>query len=162
MLIHFKSLFGKLLVTTLAAFVPLAAHAWPDRPIKLVVPYGPGGGTDILARILIPQLNEALGQQVVVDNKAGGSSIIGTQYVANAKPDGYTLLMVDSALMVNPSLRTLPYDTQKDFTSIIHLASGPVILVANPSLKANTVQELVALAKKEPGKMFYGSGGNGA
>jgi tripartite-type tricarboxylate transporter receptor subunit TctC len=82
--------------------------------------------------------------------------------VANAKPDGYTLLMVDSALMVNPSLRDLPYDTQKDFTPIIHLASGPVILVANPSLKANTVQELVALAKKEPGKLFYGSGGNGA
>ena len=159
---YFKSLFGKLLVTTLAALLPLTASAWPDRPIRLVVPYAPGGGTDILARILIPKLNEVLGQQVVVDNKAGGSSIIGTQYVVNAKPDGYTLLMVDSALMVNPSLRDLPYDTEKELTPVIHLAAGPVILVANPSLKANTVQELVALAKKEPGQLFYGSGGNGA
>jgi tripartite-type tricarboxylate transporter receptor subunit TctC len=159
---RFSSVVKKSALTLLAALLPLTASAWPDRPIRLVVPYAPGGGTDILARLMIPKLNELLGQQVIVDNKAGGSSMIGTQYVAKAPADGYTILMVDSAFKVNPSLYDLPYNTQKDFAPVIHLASGPVILVANPALPANTVQELIALAKKEPGKLDYGSGGNGA
>ena len=111
---------------------------------------------------MVPKLTEILGQPVVVDNKPGGSSIIGTQLVAQAAPDGYTLLAVDSSIVVNPGLRKLPYETEKDLAPIIHLASGPVILVAHPSLPANNLKELIALAKQKPGGLFYGSGGNGA
>lgn len=139
-----------------------AAQAWPTKSIRIVIPFAPGGGTDILVRIMVPKLTEILGQPVVVDNKPGGSSIIGTQMVAQATPDGYTLLAVDSSIVVNPGLRKLPYDTEKDFKPVIHLASGPVILVAHPSLPANNLQELIKLAKDKPGSLFYGSGGNGA
>ncbi|MBB5215628.1 Bug family tripartite tricarboxylate transporter substrate binding protein [Parapusillimonas granuli] len=139
------------------------AQGWPERSIRVIVPFAPGGGTDIFTRVMAPRLSEVLGQQIVVDNKPGGSSIIGSQQVAQAAPDGYTLLIVDSTFMINPSLRNnLPYDSVKDFTPIVHLASGPVILVANPKVPAQSLKELIDLAKKEPGRLFYGSGGNGA
>lgn len=139
------------------------AQEWPARPIRLIVPFAPGGGTDILARLIAPKLAESLGQQIVVDNKPGAASIIGTQMAAKADPDGYTALMVDSSFIINPGLRKdLPYDSLKDLTPVVHLATGPVILVAHPSLPANTVGELIAQAKAEPDRLFYGSGGNGA
>ena len=151
------------LVLTFSVFgLSASAQTWPTKPIRIVIPFAPGGGTDILVRIMVPKLTEILGQPVVVDNKPGGSSIIGTQLVAQAAPDGYTLLAVDSSIVVNPGLRKLPYETEKDLVPIIHLASGPVILVAHPSLPANNLQELIALAKQKPGGLFYGSGGNGA
>jgi len=151
-----------LAVAALAAG-PAAARNWPSAPIRLMVPFAAGGGSDIMARLIAPKLYAALGQQVVVENKPGGSSIIGSQIVANSPPDGYTIMMMDSSITINPSLfKTLPYDALKDFAPIIHVASGPVILAANPALPANTVGELVAAAKASPGALFYGSGGTGA
>lgn len=139
------------------------ARDWPAQPIHLIVPFSPGGGTDILARLMSPKLGALLGQPVVVEDKPGASSMIGTQYVARAAPNGYTLLMVDSTFFINPSLRSdLPYDTIKDFAPVVHLATGPVILVAYPTFKARTLRELVAEAKAAPGRLFYGSGPNGA
>jgi tripartite-type tricarboxylate transporter receptor subunit TctC len=141
----------------------VSAETWPSKPIRLIVPFAPGGGTDILARLIVPKLSTALGTQIVVENKPGAASITGTQMVARATPDGYTLVMVDSTFMINPGLRNdLPYDSLKDLAPVIHLATGPVILVAHPSLAANTVRELIAQAKAHPGALFYGSGGNGA
>jgi tripartite-type tricarboxylate transporter receptor subunit TctC len=140
-----------------------SAQEWPSRPIRLIVPFVPGGGTDILARIMAPKLSGLLGQQLIIENKPGASSIIGSQLVVQAPRDGYTLLMVDSSILINPGLRTdLPYNTLKDFTPVVHLAAGPVILVAHPSVPAKSVSELVALAKSRPDSVFYGSGGIGA
>ena len=139
------------------------AQTWPARSLRLVIPFAPGGGTDILARVIAPKLSEVLGQQVVVENKPGASSIIGSQIVAQAAPDGYTLMMVDSSIYVNPGLRTeLPYNTLKDFTPIVHMAVAPVILVVHPSVPAQTLAELIALGKAKPESLLYGSGGNGS
>jgi tripartite-type tricarboxylate transporter receptor subunit TctC len=139
------------------------AQDWPVKPIRVIIPFAPGGGTDILARLIGPKLGDALHQQIVIDNKPGAGSILGTQLAAQAPPDGYTFLMVDSAFMINPGLRpNLPYNSLKDLEPVIHLATAPVILVAHPSLKANTVRELIDDAKARPGALFYGSGGNGA
>jgi tripartite-type tricarboxylate transporter receptor subunit TctC len=139
------------------------AQTWPARSLRLVIPFAPGGGTDILARVIAPKLSDVLGQQVVVENKPGASSIIGSQIVVQAAPDGYTLMMVDSSIYVNPGLRTeLPYKTLKDFTPIVHMAVAPVILVVHPSVPAQTLAELIALGKAKPESLLYGSGGNGS
>ncbi|MDP4908954.1 MAG: tripartite tricarboxylate transporter substrate binding protein [Burkholderiaceae bacterium] len=161
----YRIFFSKALLLIGMVFFGFSAFAqsWPTKPIRVVVPFAPGGGTDILARVLAPRLSELLGQPIVIDNKPGASSIIGSQIVAQAPADGYTLLMVDSSILVNPGLRSnLPYDTLKAFTPISHLAVGPVILVVNPSVPAQNLSELVKLAKAKPGELFYGSGGNGA
>ena len=157
-------IFSACLGIALLAFSTFAlAENWPSRPIRVIVPFAAGGGTDILARLMAPKLSALLGQSIVVDDKPGASSIIGSQLVARAAPDGYTILMVDSTFLINPGLRpNLPYDSVKDFEPVIHLATGPVILVANPSLAAKNVRELIAEAKTHPGKLFYGSGGIGA
>ena len=139
------------------------AQTWPTRSIRLVIPFAPGGGTDILARVIAPKLSEVLGQQVVVENKPGASSIIGSQIVVQAAPDGYTVMMVDSSIYVNPGLRTeLPYNTMKDLTPLVHMAVAPVILVVHPSVQAQTLAELIALGKAKPESLLYGSGGNGS
>ncbi len=161
----YRIFFSKALLLIGMVFFGFSAFAqsWPTKPIRVVVPFAPGGGTDILARVLAPRLSELLGQPIVIDNKPGASSIIGSQIVAQAPADGYTLLMVDSSILVNPGLRSnLPYDTLKAFTPISHLAVGPVILVVNPAVPAQNLSELVKLAKAKPGELFYGSGGNGA
>lgn len=161
----YRIFFSKALLLIGMVFFGFSAFAqsWPTKPIRVVVPFAPGGGTDILARVLAPRLSELLGQPIVIDNKPGASSIIGSQIVAQAPADGYTLLMVDSSILVNPGLRAnLPYDTLKAFTPISHLAVGPVILVVNPAVPAQNLSELVKLAKAKPGELFYGSGGNGA
>lgn len=152
------------LAVALLAFAPyVAAQGWPSQSIHLIVPFAPGGGTDILARLMAPKLSALLGKQIIVEDKPGASSMIGSQMVARAAPDGYTLLMVDSTFLINPSLRSnMPYDTVKDFEPVIHLAVGPVILVVNPSVPAKNLRELVAEAKAHPGGLFFGSGGNGA
>jgi tripartite-type tricarboxylate transporter receptor subunit TctC len=138
------------------------AQGYPMRPIRLVVPFGVGGGTDILARIIEPLVTKALGQPLVIDNRAGGGSSIGMDVVAKAAPDGTTLVMTDTSIAVNPSLRPLPYDTIKDFLAVSLLATAPVILVAHPSVPAKTLQEFVALAKAKPGELNYASGGIGS
>ena len=139
------------------------AQTFPTKPVRVVIPYQPGGGTDILTRILTPDLSNSLGQQVVVDNRPGGGTVIGTEIVAKAPPDGYTLLASDSAFLINPGLMgsKLPYDTAKDFVGVTMMASGPVVLLVHPSVPVNSIQELIAYAKANPGKLNYASGGNG-
>jgi tripartite-type tricarboxylate transporter receptor subunit TctC len=141
---------------------PAAAQTSVSRPIRIIVPYVPGGGTDTLARQVAPYLAEEFRQQVLVDNRPGGSSTIGTQMVAKAPPDGETIGMIDAAFVINPSLfEKLPYDAQKDFAPITLIALSPLVLLVHPTVPAKTVRELVALAKQQPGKLHYGSAGNG-
>ena len=140
------------------------AQSFPTKPIRLVIPYQPGGGTDILVRAIVPEVTRTLGQQIVIDNKPGGASMIGTQAVIDAVPDGTTILATDSALLVNPGLFSakLPYDTVKKLTGITMLASGPVPLLVHPSVPAADLKSLIALAKAKPGTLNFASGGNGA
>jgi tripartite-type tricarboxylate transporter receptor subunit TctC len=149
----------------------MAAHAqptspapYPTKPIRLVVPFTPGGSTDILARAVAQELTKAWGQAVIVDNVPGAGGAIGAEKVAKAAPDGYTLLMGHiGTLAVNPSLYpNLPYDPIKSFAPVAWVARVPNVLVVHPSVKATNVKELVALAKASPGRMNYGSGGNGS
>jgi len=140
-----------------------AQESWPSRPIRLIVAFAPGGFTDIAARVLGQALSTKLGQVVVVDNRAGAAGIIGTQIAAQAAPDGYTLLLgTISTHTINVGLyKSLPYDPVKSFVAVSGVASGPIVLVVHPSLAANSVAELIALAKSKPGKLNYGSGGIG-
>jgi tripartite-type tricarboxylate transporter receptor subunit TctC len=149
----------------LAALVlPAAAQeAYPVRPIRLVIPYPPGGGNDTLGRIVAQRLSASLGQQVFVDNKPGASGNLGTEQVARAKPDGYTLTLGFVANMsITPHMGKVNYDPQKDFAPISMVAQGYQILVVNPSFPARTVPELVAMAKAGPGTLNFASGGNGS
>src|SRR5712671_2568830 len=149
-------------VTVFACVSEASAQAYPVRPIRLIVPFGAGGGTDNLARIIEPLVSKALGQPIVIENRPGGGSVIGMDAVAKAAPDGYSLVMTDTSIAVNPSLKPLPYDTLKDFAPVSLLATAPVILMSHPKVPARTLQEFVALARAQPGKFNYASGGNGA
>jgi tripartite-type tricarboxylate transporter receptor subunit TctC len=148
----------------LAAAASLAhAQAWPSRPVKLVVPFSPGGFTDVVARILGQKLTESLGQPVIIENKPGAGSTIGSDYVAKSKPDGYTLVMVSTTQVSSPWLyKAMPYDVFRDFTPIMKLVEGPYVLVANPKLPVKSVAELLTLARSQPGKLDYASSGNGS
>ena len=138
------------------------AQSYPTRAIKLVVPSSPGGGTDIVARILGQKLSEQLGQQFVVENRAGAGTVIGNDAVAKSAPDGYTLLMGLSTLAINPSMYAkLPYDAMRDFAPISQSVSACNILVLHPSVPAKTVVELIALARAKPGSLTFGSAGMG-
>lgn len=139
------------------------AQSFPSKPIKLVVPYPPGGGADTTARLIAPGLQEALGQTVVVENKPGAGGVIGDETVAKATPDGHTLLIGAFAHAVNPSLLPrMPFKTPDDFAPISLLVTVPELMVITPSHPVKTVMELVALAKAQPGKLFYASSGNGS
>ena len=136
---------------------------YPTKPIRIIVPYPPGGFNDSLARTLGQKLTEKWGKAVVVDNRPGGGTTIGTNLAANSAPDGYTLLIVSFAFAVNPALyASLPYDTGKDFVPIVFAASTPNLLVVNPGLPVKSVKELIALARSKPGKLNYASAGNGS
>lgn len=152
-----------LLVATSLASMPAFAAGFPDKPVTLVVPYPPGGATDTVARIVAKGMTQRLGQTVIIDNRAGAGTAIGAGAVAHAAPDGYTLLISsNTTFTVNPALKSkLPYDAQKSFESIGLIGSSPLVLLAQPSLPAANVRELVALAKAQPGKLSYGSFGNG-
>ena len=150
---------------SLVAAVPAAqAQNWPDKPVRILVGYPPGGGTDLVARLVQQPLTTAWGQPVVVDNRPGANAIIATEAVAKAKPDGYTLLMAYATeLAVNPAtMKKLPYDPVRDFTPIVQLAGAPLVLAVNPALPANSVKELIALAKAKPGALSYSSSGGGS
>jgi tripartite-type tricarboxylate transporter receptor subunit TctC len=136
---------------------------FPEKPLTLVVPYPPGGATDTVARIVATGMGQRLGKTVIVDNKAGAGTAIGAGAVAQAAPDGYTLLISsNTTFTVNPALKSkLPYDAQKSFESIGLIGTSPLVLLATPSLPASTVKEVVALARAKPGKLAYGSFGNG-
>jgi tripartite-type tricarboxylate transporter receptor subunit TctC len=154
------------LVGGAAAAWPLTAHAedFPNRTVTIVVPYTPGGSTEILARILAQNLTQRLGQSVIVENRPGAGTVIGTSFVAKAEPDGYTLLMATpTPLAINVRIhKELPYDPAKDFVPLVMVASAPFILIVNPDLPVRSVKELIAYAKERPGKLSYGSGGVGA
>ena len=150
----------------LAALAPLptVAQSYPNKPIKLVVPYAPGGGADSVARIVAKKVGENIGQPIVIENKGGAGAILGTDQVAKAEPDGYTLLLGQSGpISINPAVyKTLPYDPIRDFAPVTMTTGYPYILVVNADLPAKTLQEFVALAKSKPGAMNYGSTGVGA
>ena len=153
-----------LIAMLFAAALPGAASAqtYPTRPVRLVVPYSAGGSTDTVARIVGQRLSERLGQQVVVDNRTGAGTLIGTEIVARAAPDGYTLLMATPPLAVNPTLhKKVPYVLDRDFAAVTNVAASSNLLVIHPSVPANSTRELIALLNGEPGKYTYGSSGVG-
>jgi tripartite-type tricarboxylate transporter receptor subunit TctC len=149
-----------MLVLVAASISP--ALAFPDRPLRIVVPYPPGGGNDALARVLAQKLEGQWGKPVVVENRSGGNTIIATEYVGRQPADGYTILMVTTVFAVNPSLlQKLPYDTLKHFTPVVLAGSAPNVLVTKPTLPVNSVKELIAYAHAHPGKLSYGHPGIG-
>ena len=138
------------------------AQSFPDRPVRLIVPYPPGGGSDVIARILAPKMSEGFGQQVVIDNRAGAATIIGLDMLAKSPPDGYTFGIATSTLAVNSTLnKSLPFDTLRDFAPVMLAADGLYVLVVHPSVAAKSVRELVALAKSAPGKLNSAIAGSG-
>ncbi len=153
-----------LLVSAVLALPGIAAaQAFPTKPIRIVVTYPPGGGADLMARLVAPKMSEVLGQPVVVENKPGASGQIGALDVARSAPDGYTLMLDASSFAVNPSLYSkLPYDPAKAFTPVAVVALFPNVLVVNPSFPAKDVKSLIAMAKAQPGKIAFASSGNGS
>ena len=139
-----------------------AAQAYPTRAVRMIVPFPPGGNTDIIARIVSPRMTEALGQQLIIDNRGGAGSTIGTELAARAPADGYTIVMVSAAHTINPAMvKKLPYDSVKDFTPVSVVADVPTVFVCHPSLPVKTVQEFIALARKRPGEITYSTAGRG-
>ena len=154
----------KTLVVLALLLTPLAfaQDSYPSRPIKLIVPFPPGGATDIVGRLMAQKLQEALGQPVVVENKAGAGSNIGSEQVAKAAPDGYTLLLGTIANATNMSIyKNMPYDTLRDFAPVTQTMAAPSVLVVTNALPANNLKELIALAKVQPGKLSFASSGAG-
>ena len=151
-------------MVAMASFASTAVSAqhYPIRPIRLLVPFAPGGGTDIIARLVAQDLGQAWGQPVVVDNRGGGGGIVGTEIAAKAAPDGYTMMLCSLGLSYAPALYSkLPYDTEKDLLPISLVATQPFVYVVIPSLGVGSMKELIALAKAKPGEIRYGSGGSG-
>ncbi len=150
--------------TMVAGSDPAWAQAFPDRPVRIIVGYPPGGGTDLVARLVQQPLSTKWGQPVVIDNRPGANAIIATEAVAKAKPDGYTLLMAYATeVAVNPAtMKKLPYDPVRDFTPIVQLAGAPLVLAVNPATAAKDVRELIALAKAKPATLAYSSSGSGS
>ncbi len=144
--------------------LPAAAQTFPSKPVRLILPYPPGGGSDTIARPVTRKMSENVGQQVIVDNRGGAGGNIGMETAARAAPDGYTIVMALTAqLAVNPALYAkVPYDPVRDFEPVTLLANGAYLLVAHPSLPAKTVREVIAIAKKRPGELLYASSGNGS
>jgi tripartite-type tricarboxylate transporter receptor subunit TctC len=149
---------------TVQAAAPAAAQGFPSKPVRIVVPAAPGGGTDILARLLAPELNRQFGQPIVIENRAGGATMIGTEYVARSAPDGHTLVIATTPHAINPTLyRKVPFDPVKDFTLISQLGLTTTVLVVHPSLPVKNVREFIALAKARPGQLTAGTAaGNSA
>jgi len=152
------------LALALAAFASVAAaQVYPAKPVKLIIPFPPGGSNDIVGRMSAAQLGERLGQQVVVDNRGGAGGTIGTDIAAKSPPDGYTLLLISTAYAFNTSIyKKLPYDPATSFVPVAMLGTGPAVLVVNPALPVNSVQELIALAKEKPGQLNNASAGVGS
>jgi len=150
------------LILFLGMAQPAAAQTWPTKPVRLVLGYAAGGAMDMSARVIAPILSESIGQPVVVENRTGGAANIAAEAVARSDPDGHTILFYADAYTIAPSLFSrLTYDPVKDFVHVTQMVSGAHILVGHPSVPANTLQELVAYAKANPGKLAYGSPGNG-
>ena len=160
---------SKLVVPALLALCALASPAaalaqdYPSRPIRMIIPLPPGGGSDIMGRYVAQELGTRLGQSIVVENKPGGGSVIGVDFVAKSRPDGYTLLWTASdGLSIAPALRTTPYRIPEDFAFLAHISDFAYVITVNPKLPINTVPELIAYAKANPGKLRYGTAGIGS
>jgi len=151
------------LVILMLAPITVQAQSFPSRPIRIIVPFGPGGGTDNLTRAMTPRLTELLGQQILVDNRGGASGQIGTELGVRAPADGHTLVHIDTSYTTNPALYPkLPYDSLKDLECVTLLASAPVVLVVHPSVPVKTVKELIALARARPREINFATGGAGS
>lgn len=151
------------LALSLGSFTASAQTTWPTKPVKIVVPFGPGGFTDVVARILGVKLGESLGQPVVIENKPGAGSMIGSDQVAKSTPDGHTLLIVSSTHVISPWIyKNVPYDPIKAFTPVTKLVDSPYVLLTNPKVPAKNVQEFIALAKSQPNNIHFASSGNGS
>ncbi len=151
-----------LCVISLGAATLAQAQGYPNRPLRIIVPYATGGGADALARLLGPRLSERLGQQVIVDNRPGGATIIGTDAAAKSKPDGYTMVLVTITHAVNATLvKKLPYDSLKDFAPVIQIYAQPLVAVTHPSLPVKTIRQLIDLARARPGQISFASSGEG-
>jgi tripartite-type tricarboxylate transporter receptor subunit TctC len=147
----------------LALAAAAAAQDYPNHPVRVVIPLSPGGTTDVPGRLIAQKLSEKLGQQFFVENRAGAGGTIGSDFVAKARPDGYTLLLTATPFVITPHVyKKLPYSALADFAPVIRIASGPYVLVVHPSLGVNSVKELIALAKKQPGRIDFASSGNGS
>ncbi len=145
-----------------AAALPAAAQNYPVKPVRMIVPFAPGGNTDIIGRVFAPKFGENLGQQVIIDNRGGAGSTIGTELAAKAAPDGYVLLMVSAAHTINPAMaKKLPYDSVKDFTPISVIADVPTSFMIHPQLPARNVKEFITIARARPGEIFYSTAGRG-
>lgn len=150
-------------VVVMLAACLAGAQSFPAKPLRIVSPYPPGGGNDTLARTLAPKLGEHLGQQVIVDNRPGANTIIGTEHAARSAPDGYTMVLVPNVLAINPYLYAkLPYDAAKDFTPITLVGTSPLVVALHPSVPVKDMLGLIALARARPGQVQYGSSGNGS
>ena len=142
---------------------PVSAQTYPSRPVRIIIPLSSGGTTDVPGRIVAQRLSESLGQQFFVENRPGAGGIIGADAVAKAKPDGYTLLLTATPHVITPGLyKSIPYNAVTDFAPVTRIASGPYVMVVHPSLGVNSIRELVALAKAQPGKIDFASSGNGS
>lgn len=146
----------------IAPWPPATGASWPTKPVRLIVPFSPGGGTDALARIIGQKLSASLGQQFIVDNRPGAGGTLGAEIAAKATPDGHTIIIVSASYGANPALYRLPYDPVKGIAPISLIAVGPLIAVVHPSVQAATLQELIALARSKPGTINYGSTGVGS
>jgi tripartite-type tricarboxylate transporter receptor subunit TctC len=161
---RFRLVAGAVLTALAASLsVPVAAQSYPSKPVRLIVPFAPGGFTDVVARILGQRLSVSMGQQFVIENKAGAGSTIGTDFVAKAAPDGYTLVMISTTHVISPWIyKSMPYDPIKGFVPVTKLVDSPYVLLVNPKVPARNVQEFIALAKASPDTLRYASSGNGS
>ena len=158
-----KSFAPALAIATALVATATCAQQYPSKPLRYISPYPAGGGNDTLLRILADKVGEQIGQRVIVDNRPGANTIVGTELLAKAPPDGYTFLLIPNTFATNPAFYPkLPYDTAKDFAPVAQVAQSPQMIVAHPSFPARTVKELLAMARAKPGALTYGTSGNGS
>jgi tripartite-type tricarboxylate transporter receptor subunit TctC len=152
----------RLLAALLAAPLIAIAQTYPAKPVRIIVPFAPGGGSDLAGRLIAAKLTERMGGQFIVENRPGAGSNLGAEIAVKSPPDGYTLLVISASYTVNPSVYKLNFDPMNDITPIIQISGGPYVVAVHPSVPANTLAEFVALVKKQPEKYAYGSSGNGS
>ena len=145
-----------------AVSITVGAQAYPAKPVRIVVPFAPGGGSDFIARFMAQRLTEGLGKQVIVENKPGAGGVLGIEQGIKSAPDGYTLTLIASSYTVNPSIYKLNFDPVADITPIIQMSQGPLLIAATPSLPAKTVKDVIALGKAKPGSLLYATSGQGS
>ena len=145
-----------------AATVPALAQNYPAKPVRIIVPFAPGGGSDFIGRFIAQRLTDSFGKQVIVENKPGAGGVLGIEQGVKSAPDGYTLVLIASSYTVNPAIYKLSFDPVGDITPIIQLSQGPLLVVVRPSLPAKNLKELIALAKSKPGQINFASSGQGS